>query len=162
MKYMDARYTVISCSHITVTYIHQYTCIDCSYILIIWVTVHITGIIVACIFLYSCYMIVSRYWYWYSRYWTCELLINDGWNPTSLVFHFPLSCFMLSTELMSCYRVTCNMHCTCSWCTVYFTYNKYNLRMGETWRLTRSYRVDVWIHCLSHCKGRGSVGYRLL
>ena len=40
--------------------------------------------------------------------------------------------------------------------------NKDNLGMGETWRLTRSCRVDVWIHCLSHCRGRGSAGYRLL
>ena len=40
--------------------------------------------------------------------------------------------------------------------------NKENLGMGETWRLIRSYRVDVWIHCLSHCRGRGSAGYRLL
>jgi len=40
--------------------------------------------------------------------------------------------------------------------------NKDNLGMEETWRLTRSCRVDVWIHCLSHCRGRGSAGYRLL
>ena len=31
---------------------------------------------------------------------------------------FPLLCFVLSTELMSCYRVTCTMFCTCSWYTV--------------------------------------------
>ena len=30
--------------------------------------------------LYSCYMIVSCYWYWYSRYWIRELLICDVWN----------------------------------------------------------------------------------
>ena len=40
--------------------------------------------------------------------------------------------------------------------------NNDNVGMGETWRLIRSYRVDVWIHCLSHCRGRGSAGYRLL
>ena len=28
----------------------------------------------------SSYMIVSCYWYWYSRYWTWELLICDVWN----------------------------------------------------------------------------------
>jgi len=31
------------------------------------------------------------------------LLICDVWTPTSIVFLFLLSCFMLSTELMSCY-----------------------------------------------------------
>ena len=75
---------------------------------------------------------------------------------------FPLSCSMLSTELRSCYHVTCTMHCICFCYTVYFKYHKYNLGIGETWRLIRSYRVDVWILCLSHCRGRGSAGYRLL
>ena len=74
--------------------------------------------------------------YWYSMCGGSDLL-----NPTSLVFRFPLSCFMLSTELMSCHLVTCTMHCTCYWYTLYF--NKYNLKMGETWWLTRSCRVDV-------------------
>jgi len=35
-------------------------------------------------------------------------------NSTSLASRCPLSYFMLVTELMSCYRVTCIMHCTCS------------------------------------------------
>jgi len=52
---------------------HCYTCMYCFYILVIWITVHI-----ACIFMYSCCMIVSRYWY--SRYWIRELLICDVWN----------------------------------------------------------------------------------
>ena len=57
---------------------------------------------------------------------------------------FPLSCSMLSTELRSCYHVTCTMHCTCSYYVVYFKWNIIkNLGMGETWRLIRSYRVDV-------------------
>ena len=34
---------------------------------------------------YSCYMIVSCYWYGYTRYWTWELLICYMWNPTSIV-----------------------------------------------------------------------------
>ena len=66
----------ISCSYITFTCIHWYTCMYCFYILVIWITVHSTSIIVACIFLYSCYMIVSRFFidilvtenecYWYA------------------------------------------------------------------------------------------------
>ena len=70
---------------------------------------------------------------------------------------FLLYCFMLSTELRSSYHVTRIMYCILD-----ISYHKENLGMGETWRLTRSYRVDVWIHCLSHCRGRGSAGYRLL
>ena len=121
-------------------------------------------------FPYSCYMIVLCYWYGYSRYWTWELLICDMWNPTSIVpvilfplycSRFPLYCSMLSTELMSCYHVTRIMYCNCSCYLVYLTH-KDLLGMGETWRLIRSYRVDVWIHCSSHCRGRGNAGYHLL
>ena len=74
---------------------------------------------------------------------------------------FPLYCSMLSTELMSCYHVTRIMYCNCSCYLVYLTH-KDHLGMWETWRLIRSYRVDVWIHCSSHCRGRGSAGYHLL
>jgi len=139
---LDTLYTVMSCIYTTVTYIHRYTCIDC-YILVVWITVLITWTITTCIFLSSYYMIVSRYLYWYSHYWTCELLICDVWNPTSIVSLFLLSCFMLSIELISCYHVTCTMHCTCSCYAVYCKHNKDNLGMGKTWRLIRSYQVDV-------------------
>ena len=36
-------------------------------------------------FPYSWYMIVSCYWYGYSRYWTWELLRCDMWTSTSIV-----------------------------------------------------------------------------
>ena len=71
------------------------------------------------ILMYSCYMIVSHYCYCYSRYWIHEPLICDVWNPTSIISRFLLSCFVLSTELMLCYRVTCTISCTCSWYTVF-------------------------------------------
>jgi len=82
-KYLYHRYmvyTVISYSYITVTCIHWYTCIDYFYILVVWIIVHITSIIATWILLHSCYMIVSRYLYWYSCYWICELLICDVRN----------------------------------------------------------------------------------
>ena len=73
-RYMDSRYTIISCSPITVTHdtciacswltvlcIHWYTCIVCCYILVIEITVHIAWILIACIFMYSRYMNISRY-----------------------------------------------------------------------------------------------------
>ena len=50
----------------------------------------------------------------------------------SHIYCFPLSCFMLSTELRSCYHVTCTMHYICSCYIVYFKYHKYNLGIGET------------------------------
>jgi len=149
--YTNSQNTVISYIVIIVTgclihsYImfthHCYTCMYYFYILVIWITIHIACLIVACIFLYSCCMIVSRYWY--SRYWIRELLIYDVWNPISIVSRFLLSCFMLSTKLMSCYRVTCIMYCSCSWYSVYIKCVTYYMGLGETWRLTRSCRVDV-------------------
>ena len=108
--------------------------------------------------LYDCF----RYWYWFFRYWIRELLICDVWNPTSIVSRFPLSCFMLSTELKFGYRVTCIMYYSCSWYPVHIQCIKYKMGLGETWWLTRSCRVDIWIHYLSHCWGRDSAGYRLL
>jgi len=56
-RYMNARYTVISCSHITVTYVpsHACTCMYCFYLLVIWITVHITCIIVLC---YPCIPVI--------------------------------------------------------------------------------------------------------
>jgi len=41
-RYMDTLYTVISCSYITVTWIHRYTCVDCFYIPVAWIAIHIT------------------------------------------------------------------------------------------------------------------------
>ena len=109
---------------------------------------------------------------WIYRYWTCGLLICNMWNPTSIVpvsryivpeilFPFPLYCSMLSTELRSSYHVTRIMYCICSYYILDISNHKANWGMGETRRLIRSYRVMYWIHCLSHCRGRGSAGYRL-
>jgi len=100
-RYMDSR-------HITVTHACMVS-IFLSYR---------SPFILHVILMYSCYMIVSRYCYCYSRYWIHEPLICDVWNPTSIISRFPLSCFVLSTELMLCYRVTCTISCTCSWYTV--------------------------------------------
>ena len=53
--------------------------------------------------LYSSDMIVSCYWYWYSRYWTWELLICDMWNATSIVL---VSCYIVpvSRYIVQCYQ----------------------------------------------------------
>ena len=59
---------------------------------------------------------------------------------------FPLSCFMLSTELRSCYHVTCTMHCTCSCYVVYFKWNIIKITWG--WG-----RLDGWLDLIGWCTG---------
>ena len=62
-----------------------------AWIPVIWNTVSVTCIIVSC------------YWYGYSRYWTWELLICDMWNPTSIV---PVSRYIVpvSRYIVLCYQ----------------------------------------------------------
>ena len=75
------------------------------------------------------------------------------------VFSYLVSCYHSAHVLLLCYmyhvRDLFRIYCV-------VRDNKYNLGMGETWRLTRSCRVDVWIHCLFHCRGQGSADYRQL
>ena len=81
-------------------------------------------------------------------------------NPTSIVpvSRYIVLCYQQSSGPVIMLPVSCTVFVP----VTLYTCNKDNLGMGETWRLIRSYRVDVWIHCLSHCRGRGSAGYRLL
>ena len=65
-RYLDTLYIVISCSSITVTSIYWYTCMYCFYILVIWITIHSTCIIVACISVNQCNSNI-RTWYNYVR-----------------------------------------------------------------------------------------------
>ena len=56
-----------------------------------------------------------------SATWTkCHVELTTGPPLKSHISFscFLLSCFMLSTKLMSCYRVTCTIHCSYSWYTV--------------------------------------------
>ena len=93
---------------------------------------------------YSCYIIVSRYWYYYSHYWTHELLICDVWNPTSIVpvSRYPVLCYQLSSGHVIMLHVPCTVLVLLRY-VLEMTYNKDNLGMEETWQLTRSYRVDA-------------------
>ena len=85
--------------------LHAYSCIPVTWLFsvtdidipVTWLF-HVTDIDISVIRHVSC---------WYAM---CESHIY--------CFHFPLSCFMLSKELMSCYHVTYTMHCTCSRYTV--------------------------------------------
>ena len=163
-----------------------YRCYSCMHgfsILIIWILVPIACMIVPgysrSYYMYycamlpsSCYMIVSCYWYGYSRYWTWELLIGDMWNPTSIVpgscyivhdilfplycSRFPLYCSTLSTELWSSYHVTRIMYSSCSCYIVYLTYQI--IKLTWVWG-----RLNGWLDLIgwctgsilfSHCRGR--------
>jgi len=159
--YTDARHTVISCLYYICSP-HECICMYCFYLLVI--TLHMTCMIVPCyhihvILLFPVTDIIipgtGHESCWYAICGIPHLLF-----PFPVIL-FPLYCSRLSTELMSCYHVTRIMYCICSCYLVYLTH-KDHLGMGETWRLIRSYRVDVWIHCSSHCRGRGSAGYHLL
>ena len=163
--------------HCSICSPHECTCMYCFYLIIIWLTDYCSMLP------YSCYMLVSRDYYCYARYWILLFLLLiwifplldmravDTWYVESHIYcsrfllycsRFPLYCSMLSTELRSSYHVTRIMYLFLWHCILDISDHKANLDMGETWRLIRSYRVDVWIHCLSHCRGRGSAGYRLL
>ena len=94
------------------------------------------------------------------------------WTSTSIVpvsryidhvilFPFPVIWFYAINRAqvqLSCYPY----HVFLLPCILDISDHKDNLGMGETRRSIRSYRVDVWIHCSSHCRGRGSAGYHLL
>ena len=45
----------------------------------------------------SCYMLISRYWYWYTHYWIHELLICNVWTSTSIVSRYRVSCYQQSS-----------------------------------------------------------------
>ena len=109
-RYMDARYTVMLCLHITVTH----ACIV-SIFLSYGSTVYI-----ACIFRFSCYMIISRSWYWISCYWIHELLICDVWNPTSIVpvSRYPVLCYQLSSGPVIMLHVPCTVLVLVTLCTL--------------------------------------------
>ena len=72
-----------------------------------------------------------------------------------LLFPFPVILFYAINRahvMLSCYMYHV-LYLFLIYCIV--KDNKDNLGMGETWRLTRSCRVDVWIHCLSPLQGTG-------
>jgi len=134
-RYMDslhitARTTAFHISviiiHIYVMFTyHGYTCMSGFFLRVIWIPVHITCIIVPCCMLYDCFMLLI---------WIIPLLdmrAVDMRYVESHIYcsrfplycsHFPLYYSTLSTELRSCYHVTCIMYCTCSCYIVYLTY----------------------------------------
>jgi len=73
--------------HVMFTY-HCYTCMPCLYITVthachVFISLlHVQSMFHVTVFmLYNCFLLLI----WISRYWTCELLICNMWNPTSIV-----------------------------------------------------------------------------
>ena len=104
---------------------------------------------------------------WAVDMWCVEL--SATWiQATRATSKIPHLLFPISRYLILCYQqssgpvimFTCTMHHTCSCYVMYPNYNKDNLRIGETWRLIRSYREDILDPYLSHCRD-GSTSYRL-
>ena len=158
-------YAFMSCLHVTVTHpvLFLFPChID-----------HRAYYMYYCSMLpYSCYMIVSWYWYGYSHYWTWELLICNMWDGIPhLLFPFPVILFLFPVILfyainrtqvqLSCYPYHV-LYLFLLHCILDISDHKANLGMGETWRLIRSYRVIYWIHIVSPTAGDGSATYQLV
>ena len=76
--------------------------------------------IATCVFMYSRYMIISRYWYWFSRYWIYELSICDVWNPTSIipVSRYPILCYQQSSCPVIMLHVPCTVLVLDTLCTL--------------------------------------------
>ena len=103
--------------------------------------------------LYSCYMIVSL-----LLIWIFPLLDMRAVDMRYVEFHiycscfplycsrFPLYCSKLSTELRSCYHVTCIMYCVCSCYIAYLTYQIINVT--GVWG-----RLDGWLDLIGWCTG---------
>ena len=88
---------------------HGYSCI-----LVILIIVYVTWIIVIVTWVFRPVFLLHDYvpfWDWYSRYWTCELLICDVWNPTSIVpvSLYPILCYQLSSGPVIMLHVPCTV-----------------------------------------------------
>jgi len=124
--------TIISCSYITIIWINMYTWFNCLCLYVAWNTVHVTWstivkyfyikyMTVFCdpdidmIFLLLDMLAIDMRCVKLSA--TSHACVVGGHllNPIPPVSCFSLSFLMISIKLMSSYRVTCTMHCCCSW-----------------------------------------------
>jgi len=161
-------------SHVHTSLLHMLTARVYMHVLFLSSCHHRTYDLYYCSMLpYACYMIVSCYWYGYSRYWTWELLICDMWNPTSIIpvsryivpvilFPFPVILFYAINRAqvqLSCYPYHV-LYLFLLHCILDISDHKANWGMGKTRRLIRSYRVMYWIHIVSPTAGDGSAAYQ--
>ena len=162
--YMDTRYTVMSCLHITVTPACMVS-LFLSYGSLFLIHVLLFHVIV--FMLHDYFLLLT----WTFPIRDTRAVDRRYVGIPHLLFPFPVILFPYSgilfyainraQVLLSCYPYHV-LYLFLLPCILDLSDQKDNLGMGETRRLIRSYRVDVWIHCSSHYRGRGSAGYRLL
>jgi len=113
----------------------MYTCIDCLYILVAWITISVTWI-----FLYSCYMTFSCYWYWYDRHeccwyamWETKCHVDLSHGATSKISYL---LFLVSRYLLSRYQQnSCPIIVLHVLCTVLIPDTLHSLKIKNiTWR----------------------------
>ena len=142
-------YTCMSCLHITVTY----ACHVFTSLLHLPYMFHVTVFM-----LYACFPLLILLPPLLDT-WAVDMRYVD-----SHIYCFPFPVIVFRTinraHVMLSYYMYHILYLFLIYCIM--KDNNDNVGMGETWRLIRSYRVDVWIHCTSHCRGRGSAGYHLL
>jgi len=145
---MDAQYIVISCSHITVTYVHRTGIHAC--IISIFLSygspfiLHVLLCHVIPVFLLHDYCPLLILIFPLLDMWAVDMRCVES---HIYCFPFPVILFLTINRvhvLLSCYMYHV-LYLFLIYCVV--KDNKHHLGMGETWRLTRSCRVDVWIHC---------------
>jgi len=161
---MSHRYVYIYMHHFTDTryrqycYIclpHEYTCLYCFYLLVIWLTMHITPIIVPCYRIHIIWLFpvidmnipdTGHESWWYA---ICGLPHLLFLFPVILFMlycsRFSLYCSMLSTELWSSYHVTRIMYSSCSY-IVYLTYQI--IMITWVWG-----RLDGWLDHIGWMSG---------
>ena len=117
---------------------HECTCIHGFSILVIWITVHI-----ACqthvFLLHDCFPLHLLI-FLLLIFLLLDMRAVDMRYVESHIYcsRFPLYYSMLSTELRSCYHVTCIMYCICSCYIVYLTYQI--IKLTGVWG-----RLDGWL-----------------
>ena len=161
-RYMDARYTVISCSHITVTYAHRtsvHTCIVSIFLsyespFILYVLLfHVIPVFL----LYDCFPLLILIFPLLdmravdmrcveSHIYCSRFPIYCSWYLVHVILFLILVILFYAINRalvqLSCYPYHL-LYLFLFHCILDISDHKYNLGMGETWQLTRSYRVDV-------------------
>ena len=129
--------------HVMFTY-HCYTCMPCLHITVtrachVFISLlHVQSMFHVTVFmLYNCFLLLI----WISRYWTCELLICNMWNPTSIVpvsrYIVPVSrynvlCYQQSSGPVIMLPVSCTVICILLHCILDIADYNDNLGMRET------------------------------
>jgi len=110
---------------------------------------------------YSCYMIVSHYWYCYSCYWIHEMLICYVWTLISIVLvsRYLVICYQQS----SCPVIMLHVPCIVFVLATLYTWNIIKITWG--WGRLDGW-LDLigwmyWIHIVSPTAGDDSAAYRL-